>query len=214
MSTYNFSFAFVFAFSALNLSESDAFLHDYLRNTATAPDKLGRHRYLEVQSRNSGSSSPLIPTKTTNMWLPPELQYQIWGYYALPKGPLVHTVALHPTDNDKPIASSFEGRSQNCYLPDISTVRALMQVDKGSRDIVLRGHQLVRLGKRRTRTLADSTLEACRRRGYPATSDTIRAVYARSKPGRSKPDSCTLEPSFLSTMRSICITSGLSLEGW
>ncbi|KAI1362248.1 hypothetical protein F5Y08DRAFT_355437 [Xylaria arbuscula] len=81
--------------------------------------------------------------------LPLELRRLIWAEYALPRGPMLHEVSF----------CSFEPPAQSrlnilitsvhktiTFAQEISTIRVLMQVNRESREEVLAGRQLQRVG--------------------------------------------------------------------
>lgn len=78
-------------------------------------------------------------------WLPFELRDAIWTYFALTRGPMIHTISLKHGEALDLLLCSFESHGPGIDPNILPTTRALMQVSKEARKAVLAGRRLQRL---------------------------------------------------------------------
>ncbi|KAI1363634.1 hypothetical protein F5Y08DRAFT_340459 [Xylaria arbuscula] len=87
--------------------------------------------------------------------LPPELRYKIWGVFGLPRGPMLHTLSSEQCPNVTIMTSMVYDKAYNDLdhqidLTSLCTIRALMQVSREAREIVLAGRHMQRTTTHKT----------------------------------------------------------------
>ncbi|KAI0533233.1 hypothetical protein GGR58DRAFT_517078 [Xylaria digitata] len=85
--------------------------------------------------------------------LPSELRCEVWGNFALPQGPMLHSISHRCYADNKYMFCSFvsNGRDNDrrINLLKISATRALMQVNREARKAVLAGRDLHKVTRRK-----------------------------------------------------------------
>ncbi|KAI1113554.1 hypothetical protein F5Y14DRAFT_451920 [Nemania sp. NC0429] len=96
----------------------------------------------KIWQNNTKVSEPGFPQFN---WLPWELRHAIWEQFALPRGPVVHSIRHYWTHGPSLALGSWTSEAPAIDFDMLPTIRALMQTSREAREAVLAGRQLQRL---------------------------------------------------------------------